>query len=160
VARSIASLNEYRTDLVEIDFLLADLIGLVIAQDNSCRYGYATQRALLRAQGHSERRIHQIEGDLLAAQLAPRERAALDFAHRVSRSSPGPGAAERARLRELGWSEAGIVELALVAAVNVYPNRVATIPALPVPRIERLADHWILGAASPLLRRLVRASRG
>ena len=61
VARSIATFNEHRIGLVEIDFTLADLIGLVVAQDNSCRYCYATQRALLRVQGHSERRIRQIE---------------------------------------------------------------------------------------------------
>jgi AhpD family alkylhydroperoxidase len=91
VARSIATFNEYGIGLVELDFLLADLVGLVVAQDNSCRYCYATQRALLRAQGHSERRIRQIEGDLLAAQLEPRERAALDFTHRISRCSLPPG---------------------------------------------------------------------
>jgi AhpD family alkylhydroperoxidase len=157
VARSIAAFNEYGMGLVELDFGLADLIGLVVAQDNSCRYCYATQRALLRAQGHPERRIRQIEGDLLAAQLDPRGRAALDFAHRISRCSPSPTAIDRAHLRELGWTQAGIRELALVAAVNVYLNRVATIPALPVQRIERLAQHWILGVASPVLRRLLRA---
>src|SRR5262245_41681431 len=157
VARSIATFNEHRIGLVEIDFTLADLIGLVVAQDNSCRYCYATQRALLRVQGHSERRIRQIEADLLAAQLEPRERAGLEFAHRISRCSPRPEGADRARLRALGWREAGIREIAVIAAVNVYLNRIATIPALPVRRVERLSQHWILGAASPILRRIVRS---
>jgi alkylhydroperoxidase family enzyme len=134
-----------------VSFRLADLIGLVVSQENSCRFCYATQRVLLRAQGLPERRILQLEDDFVAAQLDPRERAALEFARRISRCSPRPSGADRAALRQAGWSEEAIKELAFVASSHVYFNRVATIPALPVQRLERLSGSWLFGVLAPLM---------
>jgi len=40
--------------LVDLDFPTVDLIGLVVSQENSCRYCYAVTRMALRALGMSE----------------------------------------------------------------------------------------------------------
>lgn len=158
-ARALLALTQHRVLLVHMDFALTDLVGLVVSQDNSCRFCYAAQRALLRAQGLSQARIRQLEDDMLAAQSDPRDRAALEFAKRVSRCSPRPSQADRARLREAGWDGEGIAELAFVAAANVFMNRVATIPALPCERAERIAEHWLLGLLAPLTKRVIRSRR-
>lgn len=157
IVRSLMTINQYRVRLVHVSFALADLIGLVVSQDNSCRFCYATQHVLLRAQGLPERRIRQLEDDFAGAQLDRRERAALEFARHISRCSPSPFDADRAKLRDVGWNEEAITELAFVAASHVYFNRVATIPALPVGRIERLSGHWMLGLLAPLIGRRIRA---
>jgi alkylhydroperoxidase family enzyme len=128
-----------------------------VSQENSCRFCYATQRVLLRAQGLPERRIRQLEDDFVAAQLDHRERAALEFARRISRCSLHPSGADRAALADAGWSEEAIKELAFVATAHVYFNLVATIPALPVQRVERLSGNWLLGVLAPLMGRRIRA---
>jgi hypothetical protein len=98
VVRSLMTINQYRVRLVHVSFALADLIGLVVSQENSCRFCYATQRVLMRAQGLPERRIRQLEDDFAAAQLDPPERAALEFARHIARCSPRPLGADRAAL--------------------------------------------------------------
>jgi AhpD family alkylhydroperoxidase len=157
VVRSLMAINQYRVRLVHVSFALADLIGLVVSQENSCRFCYATQRVLLRAQGLSERRIRQLEDDFVAARLDPAERAALEFARRISRCSPLPSGADRAALGRAGWSEEAVKELAFVATAHVYFNLVATIPALPVQRVERLSGNWLLAVLAPLMGRRIRA---
>jgi AhpD family alkylhydroperoxidase len=159
VVRSLLAINQYRVRLVHVTFTLADLIGLVVSQDNSCRFCYATQRVLLRAQGLSEDRIRKLEDDFVAAQLDHRERAALEFARRISRCSPRPSGADRTTLARAGWNEDAIKELAFVATAHVYFNLVATIPALPVQRIERLSRTWLLGLLAPLVGRRIRSQQ-
>jgi AhpD family alkylhydroperoxidase len=136
---------------------LYDLIGLVVSQDNSCRFCFAAQRALLRIQGLPERRIRQLEDDLLAAELAPHERAALVFARRLSRASPLLSPADLDPLRDVGYGVAEIKELAVVAAAAVYYNRVATLPAIPPERLESMPDRWWVRLLAPLMRRRLRA---
>src|SRR5262245_33266595 len=126
LAQAISELNEFQIRLVEIDFALADLIGLVVSQDHSCRFCYAAQRTLMRAQGVSEAHIRQLEEDFTAVQIDEPRRLALDFARRVSRASPPPGEKERARLRSAGWRDAALHEIALLAAAEVFFNRLAT----------------------------------
>lgn len=157
LAQALVELSEFEIRLVEIDFALADLVILVVSQDNSCRYCFATQRALMRAQGMPEARVRQIEQDFAAAQLEERQRRALDFARRTSRASPPPGEKDRASLRAVGFSESAIREIALLAAGSVFYNRVATIPALPAARIEQIARHWLLGWFVPITRGRIRA---
>ncbi len=157
IVRSLITMNQYRVRLVHVSFTLADLIGLVVSQDNSCRFCYATQRVLLRAQGLPERRIRQLEDDFVGAQLDRRDGAALEFARHISRGDPRSFGADRTTLGDVGWSEEAIRELAFVAASHVYFNRLATIPALPVDRIERLSRGWALGLLAPLIGRRLRA---
>jgi AhpD family alkylhydroperoxidase len=155
LARSAIALDPRRSCLVHFGAVFADVIGLVVSQDNSCRFCYAAQRVSLRLQGYSERRIRELEGDLLAARLEPRERTALEFARRISRCSPQPTAADRTALREAGWSDEAIKELAFTVAAAVYFNRLSTLLAIPVATVERIARTRLLGPLAPLLRRVV-----
>lgn len=86
---------------------------------------------MMRMQGFSEARILELEERRFAARLDPREMLALELARRISRADPRVRE-ERERLRAGGWGEEAIRELAFLAAANVYYNRIATLPALPV----------------------------
>ncbi len=115
--------TSYRTrQLVHTDLALADLIFLVVSQDNSCRFCYGSQRSLLRIQGFDEERIQRLEDMSFTAEDDPRERLALDFARQVSRANPPPAAAEKHALREAGYSEESVKEIAYVAAFTVMGN--------------------------------------
>ncbi len=70
------------TTAVYVDPNLVDQAGLVVSQDNSCRFCFGAQRAFLRVLGMSESRIARLEQELLTGDFNPRERAALEFARR------------------------------------------------------------------------------
>ncbi|MFQ5697447.1 MAG: carboxymuconolactone decarboxylase family protein [Myxococcota bacterium] len=130
--------------LAPMDPSVAERVMLVVSQDASCRYCYAAQRALLRIQGYPAARIGELEQDLHSAQLEPPVRLALEFARRISRARPLPGPPEIEALRDAGYSEYAVCELAAVAAFSVLANRNATLLAdegLPRETIENLLRH-------------------
>jgi len=129
----------FDTAMAEIQDL-ADNIYLVVSRDNSCRWCYGASRLLLRVAGMSNAQIEKVEEDVELSRVEPRLRDALEFARRVSRSNPAPDRESIQVLRDLGFSEAAIKELALFAAVVVFHNRFATLLALPVSTTERLAS--------------------
>lgn len=155
IVRAIVGFGQPR--LVHVDPVLADLVGMVVGQDNSCRYCYATQRTLMRLQGYSERRILQLEDDWNRARFAPRERAALEFARLLSRGIGLDARAAHATLTTAGWHERALPELAFLAAAHVFLNRVHTLPAIPPQRMERMSTHWALRWVSPVTRLVLRS---
>ncbi len=139
------------TTHVYIDADLADQVGLVVSQDNSCRFCFGMQRAFLRVLGMSEARIARLEQDHLTGDFTPRERAALDFARRISRSRPLVRAEDTRALVEQGFSGAQIRELAAMTAVHLFFNRVSTLGALPPQAMEHFPDRWWVRLARPLI---------
>ena len=67
---------------------LIDRIHLVVSQDNSCRYCYGVQRAILRIHGLTDADIERLVRDGQTHDASPAERAAMEFARRVSRADP------------------------------------------------------------------------
>jgi alkylhydroperoxidase family enzyme len=130
---------------------LADQAGLVVSQDNSCRFCFGAQRAFLRVLGMKEARIIRLEQDLLIGDFTTRERAALEFARRISRSDPLVKDVDLDRLREEGFSEAEIAELAGLIALHLIFNRLSTLVALPPASMEQFPDTWWARTARPLL---------
>jgi AhpD family alkylhydroperoxidase len=130
---------------------IGDLIGLVVSQDNSCRFCYAYQRLLMRGFGFDEERIEQIEQGFLTADLEPRQKVALEFARKVSRSNPLPSDADKQAMRDAGYSELEIVEAIGHIGNFIFHNRLATLPALPAGLAETLPDRWYMKLAQPIL---------
>lgn len=157
MARSMAAFWFRRGKLIHIDIELCNKIGLVVSQDNSCRYCFAASRMLLRMTGVAEARIRRLEEDLLTAELDPRERTALEFARRLSRSNPLLASADLDPLRQAGYTDAAIKEMAVVAGYTCAMNRIATFPALPPGRMERLPDHPLVRLLRPFLARMIRS---
>lgn len=151
VARSMAAFWFRRGKLAHIDNHLCDKINLVVSQDNSCRYCFAASRMLLRMVGVPESQVRRLEEDLLTADLEPWERAALDFARRLSRSNPLLAREDLEPLRHAGYPDAAIREMAVVAAYMCAMNRFSTLPALPPGRIERLSDSPLFHLLRPFM---------
>src|SRR5262249_6685980 len=122
----LAGLNAQLFRIVRLDHELTDMLGVVVSHDNACRYCYAATRALLRLLGYSESRIRALEHDLLTAEFRPTERAAFDYARRVSRADPLPTSADAAPLRAAGFDDLAIKELAGFVGVTIFHNRLST----------------------------------
>lgn len=165
VRRTPVLLRSFFMPLVHVRPALADMIALVVSQDNACRYCYAETRSLLRILGYPEDRIRRLEEGLLTIDFDARERLALDFARRVSRASPLAAAADARPLLEAGWGEGAVREIAFLTGVNVFYNRLSTLAALPPEPAERMAAGWQTRLFRPLVvwmlkRRLTSAPAG
>ncbi len=130
---------------------LADEVGLVVSQDNSCRYCFGAQRAFLRILGMKEARIAHLEQDLLTGDFTPRSRAALEFARRVSRSSPLASQEDVEALRKAGFSDAEVSELTGLIGLYLFFNKLSTMLALAPAHVEQLPDSWRARIMRPLL---------
>src|SRR5215470_8042466 len=97
---------------------LADLMFLVVSQENSCRYCYGAARAHMRILGYSDRVISQIERETQLAELDTRDQAFISFCRNLARSNPRPAHAERAELIRLGFSPTAITETAFLISVH------------------------------------------
>ncbi|HUP91829.1 MAG TPA: hypothetical protein VM074_06235 [Solimonas sp.] len=137
--------------LVELELHLADLVGLVVSQENSCRFCYAAVRALLRIQGMSEERVQRLEQQLSRAEVEPALAVAVRFTRRMSRSDPRLVADDIGALRQAGFSEVAIRDLVFTIASNVLMNRTSTMPAVPPGEFERMPDLLAVRWLRPLL---------
>src|SRR5262245_8619573 len=136
----------------------ASLISLVVSRDNSCRFCYGTQRALMRILGFDLDAIDRLERDELV-DPDPSAQLALDFARKVSRGSPRPDTAQLAALERSGRSRESVAELVFAAASAVFANRVATLVALPPELIERSGYQLAGRLLRPLITRMVKPRR-
>jgi AhpD family alkylhydroperoxidase len=148
---SVVRLSVQINTHVRVDADLADQVGLVVSQDNSCRFCFGAQRAFLRVLGMSEARISRLEQNLLAGGFSDRERAALDFARRLSRSQPPLSKAEVDALRGHGFDEAEVAELSGLIGLHLFFNRLSTFVALPPRAMESFPDRWWVRVARPLV---------
>src|SRR5262249_49374996 len=138
---------------------VADLVVLVVSQENSCRFCYAAVRALLWAQGMSWVRIQRMEQDLTRADLPPRTMAAVAFGRSQSRSGPAGARAAREALRRSGLRVDDMKELAFTAALTDFNTRAHTIPAIPAVPIESMTDRFYVRLLRPLLGLIVKRHR-
>jgi AhpD family alkylhydroperoxidase len=159
LARALVDLHGEYGLLVHLEQNVADLVSLVVSQENSCRYCYAAVRAMLRVQGMSEARIRRVEQDLTRADLPARTAGALAFGRSQSRSGPSSTRDAREALRAAGYGAEETREIAYVVAVTDFSNRAYTIPAIPPHPIERLPDRVHVRLLRPLISRLLERHR-
>ncbi len=159
LARAAIRLGIDNKILVHLDFQTVDLIGLVVSQENSCRYCYAVTRMALRVLGMSEERMQQLEHRMASGDLEPKAAVAVHFARRMARSAPLVTPQDLEPLRAAGYSDAAIREIAFSVACIAFFNRISTIPALPPQSWEQLADRWFMRLFRPLFARSVRGWR-
>ena len=138
---------------------MADLVALVVSQENSCRFCFAVVRALLWAQGMSRARIQHLEQDLTRADLSERTLAAISFGRSQSRSGPSDARAANDALRRAGFGADEQRELAFAVATIDFLNRVHTIPAIPTRPVERMPEQLHMRLLRPLIGRIMRNHR-
>lgn len=122
--------------LQRLDHGVADLVSLIVSQDNSCRFCCSAVRTLLWAQGMSTARIDRLEQDLARGDLPQRTRAAIAFGRAQSRSGPPAANAACEALRAAGVDNDELKEIAYAVAVTDFNNRVSTIPAISTRPLE------------------------
>ena len=103
-----------------------EMIAVVVSCANHCYYCLVAHGAAVR-----ELSGDPVLGELLAlnyraATLPPRHRAMLDFAHKLTVAQRDVGEPDRQSLRDAGFSEEAIWDIAEVAAFFNFTNRLAT----------------------------------
>jgi AhpD family alkylhydroperoxidase len=151
VVRSIARIIDLPS--AHLSSALGDRIGLVVAQDNSCRYCYGMMRSLLRVAGRSEAEVDRIVRDSLVVDLSPAERAAVEYARRVSRCNPRPGPSEFQAMVAAGVDPQAGREIALQATFGSFMNRISTLAALPPEPLEAMTAAPYFRFIRPLIAR-------
>jgi AhpD family alkylhydroperoxidase len=160
LARAVVDLHPELGLLMHLDQSVADLLTLVVSQENSCRFCYAVMRMLLRAQGMSDARIERMEQHLSrASDLAPRTSAAIAFGRSQSRVGPGAARDARRALRHAGFSDDEMKEIGFVVASADFLNRVHTIPAIPSRPMEKMPDRLHMRLLRPLVNYIVQKHR-
>ena len=157
LARAIIDLHPEYGLLVHLEQPVADLVSLVVSQENSCRFCYAAVRVMLWSQGMSLARIQRVEHDLTRGDLPPRTAAALAFAR--SQSRKGPAAAPEARESALraGLTPDEMKEIAFIVGITDFSNRTTTITAVPPRDFERMPERLHMRLLRPLMGRLLRS---
>ena len=110
---------------------LFSMVAMVVAQENSCRYCYGLNRALLKILGYSEAFIDGVERNMRVAELDDKESAVLAFCRNLARSRPRPARSEAEALIKLGYSPLAVAEIAACVAGSCFYNRVITMTACP-----------------------------
>lgn len=157
LARALVDLHPEYGLLMHIEQSVADLVALVVSQENSCRFCYAAVRAMLWSQGMSMARIQRIEHDLTRADLPPRTVAALAFGRSQSRSGPAGARAARDALFSASFGVDEMKEIAYVVAITDFANRAHTIPAIPSRPLERMPEQLHMRLLRPILGRILKS---
>ena len=159
LARAMVELHPEYGLLQRLDPAIADLVTLIVSQENSCRFCYSAVRALLWAKGMSRERIDRIEQDLARGDLPPRTRATIDFGRTQSRSGPPAAHDACAALRAAGVDDEELKEIAYAVAITDFSNRASTIPAIPTRPLERMPEQWHMRLLRPLIGRMLNSRR-
>lgn len=159
VARAVVDLHVEFGLLLELDQRTADLIGLVVSQENSCRFCYAIVRSTLWLQGMDAERIRRVEQNFSRADLPPRTQAAIAYARAQSRSGPAGACIAWPTLREAGIDTLQAKEIAFTVATNDFSNRAHTMVAAPYRPVERMPEQALMRLLRPLLDRMMSRHR-
>jgi uncharacterized peroxidase-related enzyme len=103
-----------------------EMIAVVVSSTNRCHYCIVSHSAALRKLTKDPALSDQIASDYTAADLEPRERAMLDFAVKLTKASADVTDADVDALREAGWTDEDIFDIAQVAAMFNFTNRLAS----------------------------------
>lgn len=109
-----------------------ELIALMSAATNGCTYCCAHHGMQLRSMCDDHVFVEYIGRNYRLAELAPRERAMLDFATLVLTDPEAIDDAERQKLRDVGFDDEGIWYVAATAAFYAGANRLAVAAGLKV----------------------------
>ena len=102
-----------------------EMIAVVVSSINSCFYCQTAHGAAVREMGTPELGEMMVM-NYRVADLSPRQRAMLDFAVQVTEASARITEADRQGLRDLGFSDRDIWDIANVAGFFNMTNRIAS----------------------------------
>jgi uncharacterized peroxidase-related enzyme len=102
------------------------MIAVVVSVENRCHYCVVSHSAALRKLTGDSVLADQIATNYRYAPLSPGERAMLDYAVKLTTDSSSCTEDDVEELREAGWSDEDILDIAEVAAMFNFTNRLAS----------------------------------
>jgi uncharacterized peroxidase-related enzyme len=112
-----------------------EMVVTSISAANRCTYCVVAHGALVRIYAKQPLVADQLATNHLTADITPRQRAMLDFAHRVNTRSHEVGDADFAALAEHGFDTEDAWDIAAITALFGLSNRVASVTGL-MPNAE------------------------
>jgi uncharacterized peroxidase-related enzyme len=103
-----------------------EMIAVVVSAQNRCHYCVVSHSAALRKLTDDAAFVDQIATNYRYAPLQPAERAMLDYALKLTTDSASCTEEDVDALREAGWSDEDILDIAQVAAMFNFTNRLAS----------------------------------
>lgn len=103
-----------------------EMIAVVVSVANDCRYCIAAHSAALRKLTRDPALADAIASDHSTAPVQPRVRAMLDYARKLTLEPTAMSADDVQRLREAGWTDEDIMDIAEVTAMFAFTNRMAS----------------------------------
>ena len=102
-----------------------EMIVVATSNANQCQYCVVAHGAILRIRGKNPLIADQVAINYRKADIAPRQRAMLDFAMKVSQRAQEVGDEDVATLRGHGFTDEDVWDIAAVAAFFAMSNRLA-----------------------------------
>jgi uncharacterized peroxidase-related enzyme len=122
--------NAFYDDLMRGESALTreqrEMIAVVVSTVNRCHYCIVSHSAYLRRLTGDPMLVEQLRTNYKYADLEPRERAMLDFAVKLTEQSAACTEADIEALREAGWTDEDVMDIAEVAAMFNFTNRLAS----------------------------------
>lgn len=126
----LRAFNDFYDDLMLGDSGLSklerEMIAVVVSAENRCYYCLVAHGAAVRKLSGDPELGEQLVMNYRTAELDPRTRAMLDFAHKIATNSCAVGDDDRNELRALGFSERDLWDIAAVASFFSMSNRMAS----------------------------------
>ena len=117
-----------------------EMIAVAVSSHNHCHYCVVAHGAALRQLSGNPALGEQIAINYRVADIAPRQRAMLDFAMKVTEASARISEEDRAALREHGFTDRDIWDIASVAGFYNMTNRIASASGMkPNPEYHGMA---------------------
>jgi len=115
-----------------------EMIAVVVSAANRCYYCLTAHGQAVRAMSGDPSLGETLVMNWRVAQVTPRQRAMLEFAHQLTVDPAATGAAARRALKRAGFSDRDTWDIAAVAAFFNMTNRLATATDM-MPNDEYLA---------------------
>lgn len=116
-----------------------EMIAVVVSVANRCAYCIAAHSAALRKLTKDPALADQVAADHRAAEIPDRMKAALDYAVKLTHTPAEMTEADVTALRDAGWSDEDVMDIAEVTGVFNFSNRLASgLGWAPNPEYESL----------------------
>ena len=107
-----------------------EMIVVATSAHNQCIYCVVAHGAILRIREKNLQIADQIASNYRKADITPRQRAMLDFALKVSKSSHEISNADIDNMKELGFSNDDIWDIGAISALFALSNRMANLTSM------------------------------
>ncbi len=103
-----------------------EMIATVVSSVNQCQYCVAHHAEALAHHVHDRQLVRELERDHSQVKLDPRDKAMLDYAVKLTKNPASVSENDIRLLRENGFSDSDILDLALIIGYFNFVNRLAS----------------------------------